>query len=105
MGISYATNTDPNRWPARDSAFLIHFLADSADQGSETGYDSEPLSDESDLLCWETFHTLRNTGVDLPKTFPTELNIDYEESPDNLWDLIDENPYSSLILRDLSIFH
>jgi transcriptional regulator with XRE-family HTH domain len=83
-----------NKWEK-----LIHFLAEAADQGAETGYDTAPLSDETDLLCWQTFHTLRSMGVDLPKTFPTELDIDYEEGPDNLWDLIDENPYSSLIYR------
>ncbi len=76
---------------------LIHFLANVADEGAETGYNTEPLKDELELLCWQTFHTLREMGVDLPKTFPNELDIDYEEAPDNLWDLIEENPYSSLI--------
>ena len=83
-----------NKWET-----LIHFLAEAADEGAETGYDTAPLSDEPELLCWQTFHTLRNMGVDLPKTFPTELDIDYEEDSDNLWDLIHENSYSSLIYK------
>lgn len=78
---------------------LIHFLAEAADDDAETGYHTEPLRDDLGLLCWTTFHTLREMGVDLPKTFPNELDIDYEEDPDNLWDLIDENPYSSLIYK------
>jgi len=83
-----------NKWEE-----LIHFLAESADEGAETGYDTAPLSDEPELLCWQTFHTLRDMGVDLPKTFPTELDIDYEGDLENLWDLIHENPYSSLIYK------
>src|SRR5260370_3668752 len=83
-----------NKWEK-----LIHFLAEDADESAETGYDTEPLSDELGLLCWQTFHTLREMGVDLPKTFPAELDIDYEEGPDNLCDLIHANPYSSLIYR------
>jgi transcriptional regulator with XRE-family HTH domain len=81
-----------NKWES-----LIHFLAEAANDNAETGYDTALLIDERDLLCWKTFHTLRNMGVDLPKTFPNELDIGYEEDPDNLWDLIDQNPYSSLI--------
>lgn len=38
-------------------------------------------------------------GVHLPKTFASELDIDYEEYSDDLWDLIHENPYSSLIYK------
>jgi len=83
-----------NKWEK-----LIHFLAEGAADNAETGYDTEPLSDEEELLCWQTFHTLKSMGVDLPKTFPTELDFDYEEDPDDLWDLIHENPYSSLIYK------
>jgi hypothetical protein len=81
-----------NKWEK-----LIHFLAEAASDRAETGYDTAPLIDERDFLCGQTFHTLRDMGVDLPKTFPNELDINYEEDPDILWDLIDQNPYSSLI--------
>jgi transcriptional regulator with XRE-family HTH domain len=78
---------------------LIHFLAQEADEEAETGYDTGPLSDDLGLLCPFTFDTLKRMGVDLPKTFPAELDIDYEEYSDDLWDLIHENPYSSLICK------
>lgn len=78
---------------------LIHFLAEEADESAETGYDTVPLRDEIDLLCWQTFDTLKNMGVDLPTMFPNELDIDYEEYSDDLWDLIRGNPYSSLIYK------
>ncbi|MFZ6745844.1 helix-turn-helix domain-containing protein [Undibacterium sp. JH2W] len=78
---------------------LIHFLAEVADDAAETGYNTDPLRDDLDLLCWHTFYTLRKMGVDLPKTFPNDLDIDYEEDPDKLWDLIEKNPYSSLIYK------
>jgi hypothetical protein len=38
-------------------------------------------------------------GVDLPRMFPNELDIDYEEDSDELWDLIHANPYSALIYK------
>jgi transcriptional regulator with XRE-family HTH domain len=87
-----------NKWET-----LIRFLAEAAAEGAETGYDTAPLTDEPELLSWQTFHTLLNMGVALPKTFPIELDIDYKEDRDNEedsdhpWDLIHKNPYSSLI--------
>jgi len=81
-----------NKWEK-----LIHFLAEAADENAETGYDTDPLRDELGLLCWQTFDTLKAMGMDLPTTFPDELDIDYDEGSDYLWDLIDGNPYSSLI--------
>lgn len=83
-----------NKWEK-----LIHFLAEAAYENAETGYNTDPLLDELGILCWQTFDTLRNMGVDLPKTFPNELDINYEEGSDDLWDLIDNNPYSSLIYK------
>jgi transcriptional regulator with XRE-family HTH domain len=81
-----------NKWER-----LIHFLAEEAYEGAETGYDTDPLSDDLGLLCPFTFDTLKKMGVELPKTFPNELDINYEECSEDLWDLIHENPYSSLI--------
>lgn len=80
-----------NKWEE-----LIKHLAKSADDAAETGYNTEPLRDELDLLCWQTFHTLREMGVSLPSTFPQELDIDYDEV-ENSWEVIRENPYSHLI--------
>jgi len=83
---------------------LIHFLADSALQGAETGYDTYPLNDEMGLLCWETFHVLREMGVEIPARFPEELdmeyNVDLDDDDQKLWSLLDENPYS-LVIRNI----
>ena len=72
---------------------------------AETGYDTYPLRDDGGLLCWHTFHTLRAMGVELPKRFPEELDIDYdraadEADSDRFWDLLlCRNPYSALIFE------
>jgi transcriptional regulator with XRE-family HTH domain len=79
---------------------LIHYLAEYAHDGAETGYDTYPLEDEMGNLCWQTFHVLREMGVTLPKEFPKELDIDYEGTDaDERWNLMDENPYSAVIYK------
>lgn len=82
-----------NKWEK-----LIQHLAEIADDSAETGYNTGPLREELDLLCWQTFSTLREMGVSLPSVFPQELDIDYDEV-ENSWEVIDENPYSNLIKR------
>lgn len=84
---------------------LIRYLADIADFQAETGYKTYPLQDEEGNLCWSTFHTLKEMGVALPPQFPEELNFDYEEVCDRsdsdatrVSDLLEQNPYSALIL-------
>jgi len=88
---------DADKWEK-----LIRFLAETASRNAETGYNTYPLADEEGMLCWSTFHTLREMGVDLPERFPEELDFDYnrayEDGDDGLWDLLFEgNPYSALI--------
>src|SRR5882724_5584580 len=74
---------------------LFHELAEMAEFGAETGYDTYPLKDEMGLLSWSTIRVLSDMGVAPPKTFPKEL-AGWEKS-DEEWDMIDENPYSSLV--------
>lgn len=74
---------------------LFRYLAEMAEEGAETGYDTYPLKDEMGLLAWSTIHTLNDMGVEPPKKFPEELAGC--ESEDSEWDIVDENPYSSLI--------
>jgi len=83
---------------------LIHFLAEMANDNAETGYDTYPLNDEIGLLCWNTFSVLSEMGVDLPKKFPDELDMDYDsvfsdddDHEDEFSILFEENPYSALI--------
>src|SRR5262245_46274770 len=90
---------DANKWER-----LIRFLAETASRNAETGYNTYPLEDEEGMLCWSTFHTLREMGVDLPKAFPKELDVDYnrvyEDDNDGLRDLLFQwNPYSALIYK------
>ena len=82
---------------------LMHYLAELADEGADTGYHTYPLQDELGLLCWETFDVLREMGVALPREFPKELDRDYEEDDgeedlgEEIGELIDQNPYSAVI--------
>lgn len=78
---------------------LIYHLASLANERSETGYHTTPLS-ELELLGWSTFYTLNKMGVTLPTSFPNELkNINeiYDNDSDTAHELITTNPYSSLI--------
>jgi len=60
---------------------LIEFLAHLAHDGAETGYDTSPLIEDLEFLCWDTFDTLQEMGVSIPKSFPEELElkVDYED--------------------------
>lgn len=62
---------------ARKWAELLRYLADDAEEGSESGYDAYRLSDKSltDMLCWQTFHVLNEMGVPMPESFPLELDV------------------------------
>lgn len=85
--------SNSNRWEK-----LIHYLAFIAQQGAETGYDTEPLNDEYGLLCGEIFRIFEELGVVIPKDFPAELDFDYEfDEDDRLAGLIETDPYVNLI--------
>jgi len=80
---------------------VIKYLADMADEGSETGYVTPLLSDAQndeitlDLLCGQTVLVLNDLGVLPPKTFPADLkDALVDEEP---WELFEENPYTRLI--------
>ncbi|AYN27969.1 XRE family transcriptional regulator [Buttiauxella sp. 3AFRM03] len=81
-----------DKWDA-----LIHYLAETAHEGAETGYNTDPLMDEEGLLSWDIFRVLHEMGVKLPKTFPPELEIDKES--EEFWDLVEDNFHSALIKR------
>lgn len=77
---------------------IIYYLAESAELSSETGYITVPLVDEKDLLCWNTIDTLIELGVEPPKIFPSDLDIDLRgDDTELVWEAIEKNPYSSLI--------
>lgn len=76
---------------------LFQYLAKQADEGSETGYNTYPLEDEIGLLSLSTISALNDMGVEPPNRFPEELRG--YEADDSGWDIIDANPYSSLVYR------
>jgi transcriptional regulator with XRE-family HTH domain len=79
---------------------LIRYLAELAEENAETGYNTYPLRDEVGTLCWQTFHVLSEMGVIIPKEFPKDLDIDYEDPDiDDIGELIEGNPYSALIYK------
>lgn len=77
---------------------LIRFIAEVSSESSETGYNTEPLLEENELLPWSTFHTLSQLGITIPKEFPQELDVDLED-PNLEWDFIEENPISFIIKK------
>ncbi|BFO54893.1 helix-turn-helix domain-containing protein [Acidovorax sacchari] len=86
---------------------LIRFLAQSANDSAETGYDTYPLSDEAPNLCWHTFHTLREMGFNIPNKFPIELDVNFEFTDqeddivaiNDIWARLDNNPTTALITK------
>ena len=57
---------------------LLAWLAELAEDAAETGYDT-PLSDEPDILSWDTLDVLEAMGVAIPQPFPPELEVDYDD--------------------------
>ena len=69
---------DAKKWIA-----LIRHLADIATSAAETGYHTPPLEEDVDdddcLLFQNTLHVLQEMGVQIPRPFPQELDIDFED--------------------------
>ncbi len=102
---------------ARKWSGLIHYLARAAFESAETGYDTSPLEDDSGVLCRKVAHIFSEMGIVIPGEFPRDLDLDYEgyggdcsveidgeEFPDEysasvIMDAIDDNVYSSFIIR------
>lgn len=82
--------------PAAKWERLISYLAAIAESAGETGYNTSPLVDETELLCGMVFQALVEMGIQIPKPFPKELNIDLDND-ELAWDAIERNPIASLI--------
>ncbi|WP_122847922.1 helix-turn-helix domain-containing protein [Pseudomonas viridiflava] len=85
---------------------VIRSIAEVAQSAEETGYTTDPLIEPDSFLCWTTFNVLKQMGVDIPKVFPPELNLDklndegcddFDEGHDSFIDAISGNNVSSLI--------
>lgn len=63
-----------DKWEA-----LVDFLAESAAENAETGYDTYPLTDEHQdipgLLLSKTFDTLENMGIRIRSPFPLNWTL------------------------------
>ncbi len=93
---------------SRDDALkwakLFRFLAELAEQGAETGYDTYRLQEgeEEAHLNWHTFYVLKEMGVDIPTPFPPELDFDYDglddsEESEHRMDELFSDPNVSLV--------
>lgn len=83
---------------------VFHELAETADFGAETGYQTPPLTDDMSLLSLQTIRVLSDMGVAPPRTFPKELAewVAYQRSDEtddsgDKWVMVSENPYASLV--------
>ncbi|MGO2147418.1 hypothetical protein [Halomonas sp.] len=75
---------------------LTQNLAELAREGAETGYYTQPLEDDIDLLLSSTLNTLADMGVTIPKEFPQGLNESFISEDDEELDFR-EYPLASLI--------
>lgn len=94
--VSAGSVSDAEKWEK-----LIHHLAEDARFNDESGYDTYPLQDDLGLLGWHTFHTLEEMGVAIPKPFPAELDIDFDD-PDleeDVYEVLSTNPHTQLIRK------
>lgn len=87
---------------------LIRFIAESVRENAETGYNTTPLYEELELLSHSTFNILEKMGVQLPTSFPSELDLNFDDSEieddieaeihiETIFDAIENNPISSTI--------
>lgn len=91
---------------------LIVYLAESAVEDSETGYNTPALSDDPELLTWTTLWSLKGMGVQIPKEFPAEMLLphdddeDYDGKSDDLFEvpLIEKIDAAFLALNDIEGF-
>ncbi|GAA5132918.1 helix-turn-helix domain-containing protein [Thalassotalea piscium] len=88
---------------------LICYLADSAIEEAETGYNTYTLIDEEDqrdLLCRQIMYIFRQVGIEIPQEFPSDLDFDYEldweENPEKFENLYSENSFSKLISKSFN---
>ena len=83
---------------------LVSFLAREAQEAAETGYNTVPLDDDSNLLTLLVLDCFREMGIEVPKPFPNELDFNFDLFEDEDFEAIEraeaelhENPYSSTI--------
>ncbi|PRD15219.1 helix-turn-helix transcriptional regulator [Pantoea coffeiphila] len=82
---------------------LIEFLAYNAAESAETGYNTIPLKEDNEELAISIFRILKEMGVSIPQSFPTELDVVYELDDEDYnaskFEIIYENPISEVISK------
>ena len=79
---------------------LICHLAEVATEDNESGYHCYRLEEEPEHMVWSTFYILNEMGVTIPKTFPEELNFDYDaEDDDAKHEALHDNAYVNVISK------
>ena len=81
---------------------LMHYLANLANEGAISGYNTPLLSAELDRLEWQTFYTLREMGVEIPQDLPENLSklptLAYDDTAfESFHEAIEDHPISKLI--------
>jgi len=66
-------------------ASLIVYLAESAVERAQTGYQTPQLTDDARALIWGTLWSLKGMGVDIPKEFPAEMLPPHHDDEDDEW--------------------
>jgi transcriptional regulator with XRE-family HTH domain len=79
---------DARKWIA-----LIRHIADVAECAAETGYNTAPLveeiSEDSYPLFLDTLQVLQEIGSEIPRPFPAELDLDFDDhdaATEAIWD-------------------
>ncbi|MCW7546786.1 helix-turn-helix domain-containing protein [Photorhabdus sp. APURE] len=75
---------------------LIYRLANMAHENAETGYVTDPLLDDIDILCSKVSRVLTDMGIKPPKSFPEELDVD-EDDDEEFWEAIEKDNYANII--------
>lgn len=86
--------TEAEKWER-----LIHYLAELAEAGSETGYDTDPLTCVGQLtwLPGQTLELLHKLGVKIPRPFPKKWDFDYGKASERKIETLLEEPLVELI--------
>ncbi|WP_422475325.1 helix-turn-helix domain-containing protein [Endozoicomonas sp. ALB032] len=87
---------EANKWYT-----LVEYLAEMAEENAECNYNTQPFDDDMGLLLFYVLRSLTEAGIEIPKTFPADIDFDYSMDYDENEELFDSlirvNPYSSLI--------
>ncbi|MGV8001787.1 helix-turn-helix transcriptional regulator [Photorhabdus temperata subsp. temperata] len=77
---------------------LIYCLAEMTHENAETGYVTDPLQGDIDILCSKVSRVLTDMGIKPPKSFPEELDVD-EDDEEEFWEAVEKDNYANIIYK------